>query len=255
MSFDRPAPDYGRHFGDLAARYDRLRPGPSDRLIETLAHEGELRGRRVLDIGCGTGRVAAALAGRYAATVSGVDPSPEMLEVARGRVPGGVVALELGTAESLPFKDGSFEGAVMQLVVHLVDRPRAFAEAYRVLVPQGRLVISTVNPAALDEIWLSRVFPSYVTIDRGRFPTPDALAADLEEAGFAEIRSVPRRERRSYGRREALRALRGRFTSSTALMSDEEYRAGLQRAERELPESIESVLELAILTARRRATS
>ena len=56
-------------------------------------------------------------------------------------------------------------------------------------------------------------------------------------------------------RGEALRALCGRFASSMDLMTDEEYRTGLQRAERELPESVESVLELAVLTARRRATS
>jgi hypothetical protein len=45
--------------------------------------------------------------------------------------------------------------------------------------------------------------------------------------------------------------LRGRFASSFALMSDDEYRAGLERAERELPERVESVLGLVIITARR----
>ena len=45
--------------------------------------------------------------------------------------------------------------------------------------------------------------------------------------------------------------LRGRFASSFALMSDDEYRAGLERAERELPDRVESVLGLVIVTARR----
>jgi ubiquinone/menaquinone biosynthesis C-methylase UbiE len=100
MSARRPAPEYGRHFGDLAARYDELRSGPSDDAIEVLVREGDLRGRRVLDVGCGTGRMAATLAKRYGATVSGIDPSVEMLEIARDRASQGIVALERGTAEN-----------------------------------------------------------------------------------------------------------------------------------------------------------
>ncbi len=71
-----------------------------------------------------------------------------MLEVARDRASQGIAVLELGTAESIPFPEDSFERALMQFVVHLVDRPRAFAELSRVLVPGGRLVISTVNRPA-----------------------------------------------------------------------------------------------------------
>jgi ubiquinone/menaquinone biosynthesis C-methylase UbiE len=251
MSTGDPAPDYGSHFGTLAARYDELRSGPSDEAIETLVREGDLRGRRVLDVGCGTGRMAAALAERHGATVSGIDPSEEMLDVARDRASQGIAALELGTAESIPFPDGSFERALMQLVVHLVDRPRAFAEVRRVLVPGGQLVISTVNPASLDRFWLSNLFPSYATIDRRRFPTPGLLSAELETAEFFAVRSTPLEEREVYERERALQMLRGRFASSFALMSDEEYREGLDRAERELPEKVESVIEIAILSAQR----
>jgi SAM-dependent methyltransferase len=90
MSAGGPASDYGRHFGDLAARYDELRSGPSDEAIEAVVREGDLRGRRVLDVGYGTGRMAAVLAERYNATVSGIDPSVEMLEVARERASRGI---------------------------------------------------------------------------------------------------------------------------------------------------------------------
>jgi SAM-dependent methyltransferase len=251
MGAGRPAPDYRSHFDNLATRYDELRPDPSYALIETLVGEGDLRGRRILDLGCGTGRVAATLAEHYGATVTGVDPSPAMLEVACRRAPEGVVALERGNAEEIPFPDASFERAVMQLVVHLVDRPRAFAELRRALLPDGRLVISTVNPAAVGRIWLSKLFPSYAAIDSRRFPAPGSLSDELDAAGFTNIKVVPFRERRTYDREPALRAIRGRFASSFALMGEEEYRAGLERAERELPEKVESVLESLIFTARR----
>ncbi len=251
MSAGGRVPDYGRHFGDLAARYDELRSGPSNDAIEALDREGDLRGRRVLDVGCGTGRMAATLAERYGATVSGIDPSAEMLEVARDRASRGITALERGTAENIPFPDCYSERALMQLVVHLVDRPQAFAELYRVLVPGGRLVISTINPASVDGFWLSNVFPSYATIDRGRFPAPESLSTELEAAGFLAVRSTSFLERKIYDRERALLMLHGRFASSIALMSDDEYRAGLDRAERELPDRVESLIEIAILSARR----
>src|SRR5438093_10529475 len=105
-------------FGPLAATYDELRPTDENwhRLLDALVREGDLQARRVLDVGCGTGRLAAALAAR-GARVWGVDASPEMLAVARERVPRGV-GLKLGSAEALPFADGWFERAVLRVVVH-----------------------------------------------------------------------------------------------------------------------------------------
>ena len=110
----------------------------------------------MLDIGCGTGRFLAQLA--EVAKAWGVDASPEMLEVARSRVGG--AGLKLGRAEELPFKDGWFERATMWLVAHLVDRPRAFAEAARVLEPGGHFAVATFDPSYFDEFWLNELFPS-----------------------------------------------------------------------------------------------
>ncbi len=109
-----------------------------------------------------------------------------------------------------------------------------------------------MNPDSVDGFWLSRLFPSYAAIDRRRFPAPGSLHAELEDAGFFAVRSTLFEERRVYDRDRALRMLRGRFASSFALMSEDEYLAGLDRAERELPERVESVIEMAVVCARRR---
>ncbi len=76
-------------FGKIARRYDELRDLGELwwELVDVLVREADLRGRRVLDVGCGTGRLAAALAERHGCKVWGVDPSPEMIEVASERVP------------------------------------------------------------------------------------------------------------------------------------------------------------------------
>jgi len=197
----------------------------------------------VLDIGCGTGRFLAQLA--EIAKGWGVDASPEMLEVARTRVGG--AGLKLGSAEELPFKDGWFERATMWLVAHLVDRPRAFAEAARVLGPGGHFAVATFDPSYFDEFWLNELFPSMEAADRARFPTADELTAEL--APFDEVRLIRLSQTGSLTREVALDRIRGKHISTFDLIDDEEYAAGLERAERELPERVDYRVEWLIAVA------
>jgi ubiquinone/menaquinone biosynthesis C-methylase UbiE len=238
-------------FGARAARYDELRPADERwwELFDVLVREGDLRGRRVLEVGCGTGALTEALARREAGRVWGVDPEPAMLDIARQRVPVGA-GLKLGTAESLPFRDGWFDRAVMRLVVHLVDRPRALPELARVLAPDGRAVIATFDPTHFDRFWLNRLFPSLEAIDRARFPDPYALARELTDAGFADARVVRLSQTTELDRAEALERIRGRHISTFDLLEEEEIAAGTERAERELPERVVVPLEWAIVVAR-----
>ncbi|HYX75819.1 MAG TPA: methyltransferase domain-containing protein, partial [Gaiellaceae bacterium] len=100
-------------FGQVARSYNELRPADANwwEVFELLVREGDLAGRRVLDIGCGTGRAAEALVER-GARVWGVEPEPEMAALARERVS----TVKAAPAEQLPFKDGWFERALMWLV-------------------------------------------------------------------------------------------------------------------------------------------
>jgi ubiquinone/menaquinone biosynthesis C-methylase UbiE len=197
----------------------------------------------VLDIGCGTGRFLAQLA--EVAKAWGVDRSPEMLEVARSRVGSG--GLKVGSAEELPFKDGWFERATMWLVAHLVDRPRAFAEAARVLEPGGRFAVATFDPSYFEEFWLNELFPSMEEVDRARFPTAGELTAELSD--FAEVRLTRLSQTGSLTREHALERIRGRHISTFDLISEEEYAAGLARAERELPERVDYRVEWLVAVA------
>jgi ubiquinone/menaquinone biosynthesis C-methylase UbiE len=239
-------------FEARAPVYDRLRPQDEAwwRRFEVMVAEGGLRGQRVLDVGCGTGALAAALAEKALARVWGVEPSEGMRAVARERVPRGV-GLKAGSAEALPFRDAWFDRVVMSLVIHLVDRPAALAEARRVLVPGGRIVIATFARGHFDRYWAAPWFPSLAEIDRGRFPDLPVLLEELHAAGFAGARAVPVVSHGSMSREEALARLRGRHISTFDLLDPAEVEEGIARAERELPETVVTVLDQAVVVADR----
>jgi SAM-dependent methyltransferase len=206
----------------------------------------------VLDVGCGTGVLAAALAERWSAKVWGVDATEEMLEVARGRVPSGV-GLKRADAEALPFRDGWFERVVARLVLHLVDRPRALAEVARVLSGGGRFVTATFEPQHFDRYWLNRYFPSILELDRARFPEPDELEGELAAAGLEPLPPERLVQRGSLPRADALERVRGRFISTLRLLPEDEFADGLARAEAELPERVEYELRWLLVAADQRS--
>ena len=110
---------------------------------------GDVGGRDVLDLGCGTGRHSAWLSSA-GARVTAVDFSEGMLEEARRKVPPGrqVRFIAHDLHEPLPLRDASFDAVVSGLVLeHLRDLPRFFAEAHRVLRPSGRAAVSAMHPA------------------------------------------------------------------------------------------------------------
>ena len=231
-------------FGARARVYDTLRPtdGAWWERFAALVELGDLRGRRVLDVGCGTGRLVAALVAEARAKVWGIDASDQMVAVARERVPAGV-GVRQGVAERLPFRDGWFDRVTMSLVIHLVDRPLALAEARRVVPPDGRIAIATFHPDHFASYWLNSFFPSIREIDEARFPTPEALQVELAEAGFQRFEKRRLIAEETIDRETALARIRGRHISTFDLLPAEEIEEGTARAERELPARIVTRLD------------
>ncbi|QSB06112.1 class I SAM-dependent methyltransferase [Natronoglycomyces albus] len=106
----------------------------------------DVNGRRILDAGCGSGPLAAALRDR-GAIVTGFDSSVEMVKLARQRLGEDVELHVADLAQPLPFGDGVFDDVVSSLVLHyLPDWSAALAELRRVLRPGGRLILSVHHP-------------------------------------------------------------------------------------------------------------
>jgi SAM-dependent methyltransferase len=138
---------------------------------------------RILDVGCGTGRLARRLSRELGRSfVAGCDFSEGMLRQARFGAPH--LALAQGDAQRLPFADASFDAVVSTEAFHWFPDPAAaLAEFHRVLAARGRLLIAFVNPSfeALSRAsgvvsrWLGEPF---------RWPTPETLRREVEAAGF-----------------------------------------------------------------------
>ncbi len=118
-------------------------------------------GSVVLDLGCGTGAALAEYQ-RAGCTVLGTDPSPAMLEVARGRLGPGA-DLRILVDGRAPFDDGCADTILIALVLHSVDRATAvdiLVEAGRLLAPGGRILVTDFGTGQLrfPRGWLSRGF-------------------------------------------------------------------------------------------------
>jgi ubiquinone/menaquinone biosynthesis C-methylase UbiE len=121
-----------------------------NRLRKMLADDLGLRsGDRVLDVGCGPGRLALVFAERVAPTgsVAGIDAAAEMINRAsrRARKRGLAATFQVAFAQNLPFPNATFDAVACTLALHHVaedDQRTAVEEMYRVLKPTGRLLIA-----------------------------------------------------------------------------------------------------------------
>ncbi len=141
------------HFAREYARDNET--GPFNALYERpaiVALAGEVRGRRVLDAGCGAGAHAAELTARGAA-VTGVDLSAGLLGIARERLGPDVPLHQADLSEPLPLPAGGFDLVLCSLVMHyLAEWEPTLREFHRVLAPGGRVVLSTHHPVAVMRI-------------------------------------------------------------------------------------------------------
>jgi len=167
-------PDYSRQ----AERYDETRsasPSVLRRLLEAL--DGA-PGRRLADLGGGTGNYALAFK-REGWDPVVVDRSPEMLERAAAKGLETVVA----DAQRLPFEAESFDAATMISMLHHVDdQAAALDEARRILRPGGRLVLKGFSAEDAASLWIVDYFPSSHAWMRATHPPRAAILEQLPGA-------------------------------------------------------------------------
>jgi demethylmenaquinone methyltransferase / 2-methoxy-6-polyprenyl-1,4-benzoquinol methylase len=201
-------------FDDGAKYYDRvvdlgfLHTGARYRRW-TQQRNGLRPGMRLLDVACGTGLVAveAAWVLGSAETITCLDPSEGMLEIARTRLAARFVP---GRAEALPFPEHSFDFLTMGYALrHVDDLEQTFGEFHRVLRPGGKVLILEVTKpshrfgAFFFRLYFGRIYPFLTRLftrsrDAERMMAyfwetmdacvpPDAVIAALRNAGFVRV--------------------------------------------------------------------
>jgi ubiquinone/menaquinone biosynthesis C-methylase UbiE len=161
---------------------------------------------RWVDIGCGNGAFTQLLVERCAPmAVEGVDPSEGQLAFARERLPSPVAKFRQGDAMALPFADGSFDAAVMALVVFFIPDPaRGVAEMARVVRSGGlaaAYVWDVVNGGGPSEVIIIQMKEMGFTpprAPRAEASTPEGLHALWTWAGFVDLEARIVRTRRTF---------------------------------------------------------
>lgn len=231
--------------------------------------------RRILDVGCGSGRLTLALArdGSGETDVTGIDTSRERLDQARTRATRAEAALHLVEADfeqPLPFADGSFDAVTSRLALMIASDPVAtLAELRRVLRPQGTLVTvvwaaPSANPwfSAPREAVAAVLGPERASFARafGRLGDPEEATAMHLTAGLLEVDARLLTEQLvvadAAAHWEALSHENGHFRRIAAALDGSHRDALLEELERRLePYREDDVLvlprTLVLVTARR----
>ncbi|MDT5060282.1 MAG: demethylmenaquinone methyltransferase / 2-methoxy-6-polyprenyl,4-benzoquinol methylase [Acidobacteriota bacterium] len=204
-------------FAGIAGRYDLLNhllSGNTDKrwrrlVAKRLQPSLSLEGARALDVACGTGDLALALAEKTGAFVVGTDFCRPMLEIAASKTQanGAEIPYVEGDALKLPFADQSFDAVSIAFGLrNLSSVEDGLKELWRVLKPAGRAAIlefsRPVVPGfrALFQFYFTRVLPKlggmisgspgayeYLPDSVSRFPNQKLLAAMMREAGFDQV--------------------------------------------------------------------
>ena len=145
------------HEVDIAEGYSRWAESYDSELNPLIAVEGPLVEsivrdtpmRSAIDVGAGTGRHALALAGRGVAVMA-IDPSPEMLDIARRKAAKAGLGIDFRRAaidEGLPAEDGRFDLLICALTLsHVRDFDEAVRECARIVRPGGSILVTDIHP-------------------------------------------------------------------------------------------------------------
>jgi demethylmenaquinone methyltransferase/2-methoxy-6-polyprenyl-1,4-benzoquinol methylase len=202
-------------FDRIAGRYDLMNTvmsaGMHHRWRSRAVELARVRpGDSALDVCCGTGDLALALAERVGpeGRVVGLDFSAPMLDLAKAKPQvGAPVAWVQGNALELPFDDGEFDAATVGFGArNVVDLERGIAEMARVVRPGGRVVVLEITTPRRPPlkwfyaVWFDRIVPllgalagdrdayTYLPSSVRRFPPAEDLAALMHRTGLGEIR-------------------------------------------------------------------
>lgn len=220
--------DYDR----IAKHYDAHR-GPGQPYIETLLSVLEAcPGRRVLELGAGTGNSAAALARRTPCEITALDISQGML---RQGVEKQLPARWLrASALHLPFREHSFDFVFATYMLHYIrDLDILMAECARVL-ERGCAAFVTAPTVFIRNHPMNEYFPSLASVDLARFQPIETVEAALRAAGFSRVAHEQKSRAPEAVNEAYVEKVAAKYVSTFGLLPPGEFETGLARLRAEV---------------------
>jgi len=221
-------------YNKIASDYSTYRRNVHPKVLRgLLLTSGVGKTSKVLEIGCGTANYIIALETATGSTCWGLDPSEQMISVARKQ--SDKIEFLLGKAEQIDFQPNFFDLVFSVDVIHHVEgHLEYFHESNQVLKEGGKICTAT------DSEWIIRHrqplathFPETIEVEIARYPRIAKLRELMAQAGFIEINndvvefSFPLTD---------IQAFRDKAFSSLHLISEEAFQKGLKRLEQDIRE-------------------
>ncbi len=217
----------------ISKSYDSVRNANHHTIDAFLQGFSFTEASKVLDFGCGTGNYADLLQRITHAQVYGVEPSDGMREKAAAKNP--AVFLAKGDHEHIPFEDSFFSFIYMTDVIHHVpDIDKMFAEFFRVLKRNGRICIVTESHDQIERRFYVKYFPSTAIADKNRYPDIPIIIEKALKAGFIHIRTDVTENSSQKVSMDFVEIVRAKGYSMFHLIPDDEYRRGLLVLEKDV---------------------
>jgi ubiquinone/menaquinone biosynthesis C-methylase UbiE len=219
------------NYTDISKTYDDYRSYPESLIKKIIALGKISQGKKVLDLGCGTGNIAWQLQKAIKTDVIGVDASFAMLKVAKGKSVE-VICADIDNAP-LPFRDSSFDTVLVVYVIHQIKNLKfLLSECYRVL-RYGVLILLTSSHKQIENQHpvIKDFFPSFIDIDKDRFPDIQQIDYLLNSLGLKDIKHEDMIVENVPIDHEYLQKVKNKYVSTYYLIPQSEFDNGVKQLE------------------------
>lgn len=228
--------NYNSYYEKIGEEYNKIRldsDNNMENVIRMIKKYTPRKDATILDIGCGTGKYGE-LMEKHDFKVVGIDQSETQIKQATQ-----LIEAYHEDATNLSFADNTFDICTMIIMIQQLtkeNRLKALKEAYRVLKPNGILLIKTCSHSDLESRFTAKYFPRTLEIDQKRYPDIEELKSNLSD--FKEIKIENSSVLVKKEKEKLIERFQKRGTSNLSFLTEEELNEGIKKFEEDYQDKI-----------------